>query len=129
RKLPRCEILHADFAGDKGYFKQLAADHPYDVVVFSGSLNTFDAKSARAIVRRAWKHARVGVAFNFLSRRHDRPPGEDTGPARRFNPAPMVAWALRRTPNVLFRQDYFQGHDATIVMVRPMSGDPPGSAA
>lgn len=118
RALPRADVIHADFAADKRFFATLSEKHPYDIAVFSGSLNTFDARSARSLVRRAWKRARVGVAFNFLSTCHGRPPGESTGPAQRFDPVPMLAWALRRTPNVLFRQDYFHGHDATIVMLR-----------
>ncbi len=119
RAMPRAEIMHEDFVKE-AFFAKLAHDRPFDIVVFSGSLNTFEAEAARTIVECAWATARVGVIFNFLSARNGRPEKENTGPARRFDPMPMIDWALERTPNVLFRQDYFQGHDATIGMFRPM---------
>ena len=122
RNLPRAEIIEGDFAGHKGFFEQLAQTHPFDIAVFSGSLNTFEPKQVRRLIGRAWKAARVGVGFNFLSTRNGRPAGETTGPARRFDPVPMVHWALKRTPNVRFRQDYFQGHDATLAMTRGVRG-------
>ena len=64
--------------------------------------------------------AAEGVIFNFLS---DRAPAkllaQPTAPAQRFNTIRMIDWALTKTPSVQFRQDYFNGHDATIGMLKP----------
>ena len=43
---------------------------------------------------------------------------KDTGVATRFDTLDWLDWALRTTPNVRFRQDYLQGHDATIAMLK-----------
>lgn len=119
-KLPHAEFIETDFAADPDIFRRLVRAHGADTLVFSGSLNTFDEAPARAVLDRAWS-ALAGtksgaLVFNFLSTRH--PPGAspDPYPARRFDPARMLDWALARTRYARLRHDYLDGHDATIAM-------------
>jgi SAM-dependent methyltransferase len=115
RGLARAEFFERDFVVDADALTIGQAD----VICFSGSLNTVPEDEARVIVERAFAIARIGVAFNFLS---DRCTAEsarkDPGPASRFDTLGWVAWALDRTVRVQFRQDYLNGHDATIAMAR-----------
>jgi SAM-dependent methyltransferase len=114
--LPEARFEVVDFAADPAAFGALAGSDAVDLVVFSGSLNTFEEQGAFDVVRRAFEAAREGVVFNFLSaRNHERNP-VDPSPAKRFDPAAMLDRALALTPRVRFRQDYFDGHDATIAM-------------
>ncbi len=115
REFDGVEVYEVDFASDPDSFRRFNPD----VVYFSGSLNTFDAGAAIAVVERAFAAARLGVAFNFLSARHHIRNPIDSYPARRFDPVPMLDRCLALTPNVRFRQDYFRGHDATISLVHP----------
>ncbi len=89
-----------------------------DVCIVSGTLNTMPQGLAMEVVLRAFKSSRVGVVFNFLSDRpHERFSGADTAPASRFATVDVLDRCLQATPRVRFRQDYLDGHDATIAMV------------
>lgn len=117
RGLPEARFETVDFASETGCFERLAKSDGFDLAVFSGSLNTFDPEHAFGVVKDAFRHAREGVVFNFLSaKNHERNP-IDPAPAKRFDPAWMLDRALALTPRVRFRQDYFDGHDATISMM------------
>src|SRR5690606_20133332 len=113
------EILQGDFVGDAGMMERLARAHGAHVLVFSGSLNTLEPRRAAQVLDRAWeavRHVPQGtLVFNFLST-HGRRMTAPMGPARRFNPTPLIKWALRRAPAVVVRHDYLHGHDATIMM-------------
>lgn len=114
RRIPRARFEVSDFAADPGVFQRATPD----VVTFSGSLNTMTAAEAMPILDRAWAAAARAVVFNFLSaKNHVRHP-VDPSPAKRWEPLELIDFALSRTPRVLFRQDYFNGHDATIAMLR-----------
>ena len=119
-RLPEAEILQLDFAADEGVFRSLVADQGVDMLVFSGSLNTFEQARAADVLDRAWAAIQAvpgGVLiFNFLSTRP--PPGATSNPhpARRFDPVVFVDWALSRTRLTSLRHDYLDGHDATIAM-------------
>lgn len=134
--LLRARVLHGDFAcaGDAfdGYIRDLGANtHAVggggEVFVFSGSLNTCEQAHALDVLGRAWRaiapapgaeRPGAAIAFNFLSARCGKKwASVNTGPAHRFDPHALLAFALERTPKVLFRQDYLEGHDATIVML------------
>lgn len=125
RGLPRTTVANADFAGDSNAFGRAAdalrsAGHKgADVVLFSGSLNTFQPEAALEVVDRAWAVAAHAVAFNFLSGRHHKRNPVNPAPAVRFDPVPVLDWALSRTPAVMVRQDYFEGHDCTVIMWKP----------
>ena len=114
-------FIHCDFVADGALFNRLVRRHHVDTLVFSGSLNTLEQGTARAVLDQAWRATsrRPGaiLAFNFLSDRSGR--SDDTGPARRFDTIKMLQWAMERTPLVRFRQDYLAGNDAMIVMRRP----------
>ncbi|MEM9372970.1 MAG: hypothetical protein AAGA55_04940, partial [Planctomycetota bacterium] len=90
---------------------------------FSGSLNTLSMDDAQAVLDRFWAALAsvddAALVFNFLSDRHDRGRTPASPPAVRFDPVPMLAWALERTPLVTMRHDYLAGHDATICMRTP----------
>lgn len=126
--LEEAHFFEADFASDPGAYERCCAeaagdrDAPGaqpDLIVFSGSLNTFEQGAALEALDAAWGAAREAIVFNFLSDRcAPEVRGRDTSPARRFDALAMVAWALERTTRVRFRQDYFDGHDATIGMMK-----------
>jgi len=114
RGLPEASFHACDFVAEPDAFARFKPD----VVTFSGSLNTLRSEAATDVLRRAWAAAAEGVVFNFLSAKNHVPNAVDPSPAVRWEPAPMVEFALSLTPNVLFRQDYFAGHDATIAMLK-----------
>lgn len=118
-RFPGSEWLVADFVRDKALFDRLVAEHGVTVMVFSGSLNTLDERTALVVLERAWNalHGREGavLAFNFLSSA-GRKRRESTGPANRFTSGTMFRWAQRASGRMLFRQDYLGPHDATIAV-------------
>lgn len=118
-KYPQAQWVVADFVRDTGLFDRLAREHGVRVVVFSGSLNTLDERTALAVLDRAWdalydKPAAV-LAFNFLSSA-GRKRREATGPANRFHSGHVFRWAQRASGRMLFRQDYLGPHDATVAL-------------
>lgn len=132
--LERARVFQGDFVPDEGAFVDCIrrfgtqAQPPQtpagggEVLVFSGSLNTCGQDLALRVLDRAWRavEGRPGgaVAFNFLSMACGTMwRGVNTGPATRFDPVAMLSFALQRTPRVLFRQEYLDGHDASIVML------------
>jgi SAM-dependent methyltransferase len=113
RGLERCTFEARDVVADTAAFAGADADY----ACFSGTLNTMEEETARALVKAAYDAAHQGVVFNFLSDRPDPKWLEkDLWPARRFDTAAWVRWALSVTPRVQFAQDYLDGHDATIAM-------------
>lgn len=114
RNLPGCEFHLGDVVQDPG----LIARFSPEIITISGALNTMTERLARRVIDHAFKTAGVGVVFNFLSDRpHPRYRRQKLGPARRFRTARWIDWALDRTPRVAFRQEYLDGHDATILML------------
>jgi SAM-dependent methyltransferase len=112
-------FLRHDFVAEPELFEQLVHEHAIDTMLFCGSLNTLDEPLALAVLERAWTAlVRPGavLAFNFLAGGGDwqRPP---TNLPRRDS-ARWVAWALERTPQVLFCQHYLGAHDATLILHR-----------
>jgi SAM-dependent methyltransferase len=120
RAMPRCEFHVADVLTDAGALGQFKAD----CLCFSGTLNTMEEGTAQSLVARAFASARLGVVFNFLSDRCPPSCGErDLGPAKRFDTVRWLDWALSLSPLVKFRQDYLDGHDATIFIQRCVGPD------
>lgn len=117
RGLHRARFERCDFAGDAAAFAALAREAGADVALFSGSLNTFEQAAAVDVLGRAFDAVRVGVVFNFLSAASPTPSPVPPDPAKRFDPAAVLAWALGRTPLVRVRSDYLGGRDATIAMI------------
>ena len=119
QKLPETTWLVADFVRDTKLFERLVDEHNASVLVFSGSLNTLDERTALAVLDRAWDaiHSRTGgvLAFNFLSSA-GRMRRESTGPANRFRSANVFKWAQRASGRMLYRQDYLGPHDATVAV-------------
>ncbi|MFG0283184.1 MAG: hypothetical protein ACF8R7_02080 [Phycisphaerales bacterium JB039] len=113
------DIVRADFVSEPQLLARLVRDRGAETLIFSGSLNTLEPRRAAAVLQEAWDAVKVvpggALVFNFLST-HGRRMTADTGPARRFNPTPLMKWALRRAPSVTLRHDYLRGHDATIAM-------------
>lgn len=130
RGLPGARFELSDFVADSKAFEEcVPAGIAPEIVVFSGSLNTLEQERALEVLGRAWDACEEAVVFNFLSRSH-RPPGRcDPGPAKRFDPVEVLAWALKRTPRVILRQDYMGGHDATVAMLKVDDEECDGSAA
>jgi SAM-dependent methyltransferase len=111
--LPRCIFEVSDAV------EQLDAIGRWDAdfITISGTLNTMDDETARQLVSESFKAAHQGVVFNFLSDRAGREwMNKDLRPARRFNTIDWVDWSLSLTPRVSMTQDYFNGHDATIML-------------
>ncbi len=116
RELPHAEFHAGDFVRDTSL---LATGNP-QVILFSGTLNTMDDKTAMDLLDAAWQACSQTLMFNFLSSRSTTDPREELGPARRLDPLKYLDWAMIRTARVQFRQDYFRhGHDATIKMDKP----------
>lgn len=113
RNLPRCEFLCEDFLKDAAV---LVHGNP-QIVIVSGSLNTMSDQQVERVLENTWRAAGEALAFNFLSDRCDPQAPMQSGPARRLNAMRLLDWALSKTSQVAYRQDYFRhGHDATIVM-------------
>jgi hypothetical protein len=119
QRLAGSHWLIADFVSDKALFDRLVDEMGVSAIVFSGSLNTLDERTALVVLERAWDalHRRSGavLAFNFLSSA-GRKRRESTGPANRFTSSTMFKWAQRASGRMLFRQDYLGPHDATIAV-------------
>lgn len=116
RGLPRCEFHCGDFVHDPAL---LAIGQP-QVICISGSLNTMGDEEVKTVLESAWRATSETLLFNFLSDRASPEAPLQTAPARRFETLALLDWALRRTTQVSFRQDYFKhGHDATIMMRKP----------
>lgn len=118
-RFPEAAWVITDFVRDTGLFERLVGEMGVGVIVFSGSLNTLDERTALSVLDRAWDalHRRPGavLAFNFLSSA-GRKRRETTGPANRFNSGHVFKWAQRASGHMLFRQDYLGPHDATVAL-------------
>lgn len=113
RNLARCEFKVMNVVRDA---KSLEAFQP-DYCLISGTMNTMDDATAKRLVHAAFEAAAQGVAFNFLSDRHDpKWNAQPLGPARRFETLAWLDWAFSLSPRVSFAQDYLDGHDATIAI-------------
>lgn len=112
-RLAHCEFRIADLVREAALLESIDPD----LIIISGTLNTMDERTARTLIERAFRAAREAVIFNFLSDRpHPRYLEMKLGPARRFDTARWIDWALGLTPCVAFRQDYLDGHDATVLL-------------
>lgn len=113
RGLDRSKFFAGDFVSQPSY---LSIDRP-QVIAISGTLNTMDDATVIGLLDHAWAATSETLAFNFLSDRASKDAPQQTGPARRLPTLKLMDWALKQTPSVRLRQDYFRfGHDATIVM-------------
>ncbi|MFK7790627.1 MAG: hypothetical protein AB8C95_14180 [Phycisphaeraceae bacterium] len=113
RGLARSKFVAGDFVHDAA---KLSIDRP-QVITLSGTLNTMDDATAIGLLDNAWQATSEVLVFNFLSDRASDEAPQQTNPARRLPTLAMMDWALKQTPSVRMRQDYFRfGHDATIVM-------------
>ncbi len=115
RGLPDSRFEAGDFVASP---ELLAIEDP-EVVAISGTLNTMDFKTARRVLEGAWAGCRGALIFNFLSDRAGPSAPPQAYPATRLPTMKLLDWALKKTPVVQLRQDYFPaGHDATILMVK-----------
>jgi len=115
RELPNTEFVAGDFVGSP----YLLHHGSPDVTLISGTLNTMDIDTAMTVLDAAWEGCSKTLAFNFLSDRPDIKAPDQTYPAKRLPSLQIIDWALSKTWNVQYRQDYFDlGHDATLVMTK-----------
>lgn len=115
RGFAQCDFAAVDLVQDPG---AIARAEP-DVVCLSGTLNTMDDETARALISACFEAASSAVAFNFLSDRcHARWGDRDLTPARRFDTVAWLDWAMTLTSRVAFTQAYLDGHDATLILWR-----------
>lgn len=113
RGLERSTFVAGDFVTEASF---LSTNRP-QIITFSGTLNTMDDDTVIGLLSNAWQATSEVLIFNFLSDRASNEAPQQTDPARRLPTLALMDWALKQTPNVQMRQDYFQyGHDATIVM-------------
>jgi len=111
--IPHCEFHHGDFITHEAI---LSTGSP-DVICISGTLNTMTDAQMMKLLEASWRAAGKSLLFNFLSDRCGTSAPPQLPPARRMDTLRLIDWALTRTHNVTFRQDYFEGgHDATILM-------------
>ncbi len=118
RGVPRAKFVTSDFVAHPEDYVHAASPREPRVITFSGSLNTLELEQAQRVLDDAFDAATEAVIFNFLSTHFVHAHRAQTGPARRFDPLAMLAWAFEKTPNVRFRQDYLDGHDATIALFK-----------
>ena len=115
--LAHASIIESDFAADATLFDRLVRDEGAKVLLFSGSLNTFEQADAERVIRHAFRAIagveNAAVVFNFLSDL-GATGSADTGPARRFRTLDLVRSLSRSSQRFTLRQDYLAGHDATI---------------
>ncbi len=115
RNMPRCDFVVDDLVVHPDVLLKVKAD----LIFFSGTLNTMDQSMALALLDKAWQATRETLVFNFLSNTCGPAAPTQLKPAKRFETLSMLAWAMTKTSQVIFRQDYMaHGHDATIVMHR-----------
>lgn len=108
-------FLAADLVSDHDILRKWSPD----VCFISGTLNTIPPRIAWKLVMAAYESSAVGVVFNFLSdRAHARFEKKDLSPARRFNTVRWIERSMRVSSRVAFRQDYLDGHDATIAILK-----------
>ena len=116
RNLPRCEFHCGDVLHDPALF---TLGNP-GVICISGTLNTMNDAQVFQFLEAAWRATGRALVFNFLSGRAGPHAVPQRGAIRRFDTMRLLDWALLRTSQVAFRQDYFKhGHDATIMMRKP----------
>ncbi|GAB5496665.1 MAG: hypothetical protein Phyf2KO_17450 [Phycisphaerales bacterium] len=116
-KLPEAEIIESDFAADPTIFESIVKSRGVELILFSGSLNTFEQDHAVRVITSAYKALNSGgVVFNFLSDLVREPPSGDTGPAKRFNTLAVFEELSKTAGKISLRHDYLEGHDATIGM-------------
>lgn len=115
RNLPRAEFHAGDILLDPTV---LRIGQP-QVICISGTLNTMTLEAATQVLENAWAAAEETLLFNFLSARCAAAAPRQEEPVHRMDPLYFLDWALKKTSQVQFRQDYFpHGHDATICMSR-----------
>ncbi len=113
RGLAGCEFHAGDFVASP---RLMRIGDP-QVVCISGALNTMSDGQVKGVLEAAWEAAGQSLLFNFLSDRAGSGAPQQAEPARRLDTMGLMDWALKRTPRVAMRQDYFpNGHDATIMM-------------
>jgi SAM-dependent methyltransferase len=123
RTLSNCEFITGDVVADPALLDGIQP--PPDLICISGTLNTMREEVAKTMLERAWHTAQRGLVFNFLSDRAPSPLiSTDLRPAVRFNTVGMIDWAMTLSPRVQFRQDYLDGHDATIAIERAEEPEP-----
>ena len=118
RGVPRAKFVRSDFVAHPEDYAHAASPHEPQVITFSGSLNTLEIGHAQRVLDDAFDAAGEAVVFNFLSTHYVHSHRAKTGPAKRFDPIEMLRWALGRSVDVRFRQDYLDGHDATIAVFK-----------
>lgn len=116
RGRPRCEFHCGDFVTTPAV---LRLGDP-DVIVISGSLNTMTDRQVYQVLEAAWAATSRTLLFNFLSDKAAANAPAQVDYSRRLDAIRLIEWALSKTWQVQFRQDYFRlGHDATIMMEKP----------
>jgi SAM-dependent methyltransferase len=111
--LPRCRFVQGDVLRSP---ELLLSGQP-QVICLCGTLNTMTDAQVFALLEAAWGATGRSLVFNFLSDRVSAGAVPQRLPVRRFDTLAMLDWALKRTSQVSFRQDYLRhGHDATILM-------------
>lgn len=108
RNYPNAQIIRADFVRDPARLFVGA-----DVVVFSGSLNTLDAQTFYATVRRAFDATAEAVVFNFLC--SPALAGKDY--LLWHQPEAVLGFAGQLAGNVHVLNDYLPG-DCTVAMLK-----------
>ena len=108
RNYPNVQIIRGDFIRDPARLFVGA-----DIVVFSGSLNTLDAQTFYATLRRAYDAGTQSVIFNFLC--SPTLAGKDYLLWHR--PEAVLGFASQLAGNIRVLDDYLPG-DCTVAMLK-----------
>lgn len=108
------EFICGDFVADPGLLKV----RDPEVIVISGTLNTFTDEQFYRALDDAFEVASRCLLFNYLSTYHaPRFPRSD-GMIQRRDPIRVFQRGLQRTRHVIVRHDYFDGHDCTMAWIK-----------
>lgn len=116
RNIPDTSFACLDIIAQSDQLKKICPKPP-QIVTISGTLNTMSDEQVMQVLESSWAITSETLIFNFLSDRSGRKSTPQDYPARRLNTLNLIDWAVKKTPLIKYRQDYFtHGHDATILM-------------
>ncbi|OHB78957.1 MAG: hypothetical protein A2W31_04355 [Planctomycetes bacterium RBG_16_64_10] len=115
----RCFVTPAEFIrGDLLANPDLLKRSDPEVIVISGTLNTFSNEQFYLALDHAFAAASHCLLFNYLSiYNSDRFPTSD-GMIQRRDPVRVFQHGLQHTRHIIVRHDYFDGHDCTMAWIK-----------
>lgn len=108
------KFVHGDLLAEPGLLQEQQAE----IVVISGTLNTFSDQQFYRALDHAFAAASDSLVFNFLSTYQSVRFADGDAISRRRDPVGVFAHGLQRTRHIVVRHDYFDGHDCTMAWIK-----------